>query len=178
MVCDTLLYFFIVHKVVLLHVRFLLLIQLGLLKVLHPSFQIGVIVDSLSDLLLQALGGVDEVIEGHVPLFCHLYEGSQLGGDLLVLAGPLPVLLQLCLKTKQLRLEVCDADLLLQVLAVFLCVYARLTPPRVGGGLGYGRWQGRSGGEYGKVVQEVRGRVGGKEIRRRVVIAADWIRTF
>ena len=44
--------------------------------------------------------------------------------------------------------------------------------------MGYGRWQGRSGGEYGKVVQEVRGRVGGKEIRRRVVIAADWIRTF
>ena len=142
-----------------------------------------------SDLLLKALGGVDEVIEGHVPLFCHLYEGSQLGGDLLVLAGPLPVLLQLCLKTKQLRLEVCDADLLFVALrvvgfllvshyhcglAVFLCIHARLTPPRVGGGLGYGRWQGRSGGEYGKVVQEVRG----KEIRRRVVIAADWIRTF
>ena len=43
----------------------------------------------------------------------------------------------------------------------------------------YGRWQGRSGGEYGRIVQEVRGRVG--EQRRyckRVVITAVWIRTF
>ena len=64
-----------------------------------------------SDPFLQVLVGVGEVIKGHLPLFCHLYEGGQFGSDLLVLVGRPPVLCYLCLKVKQLRLEVCDADL-------------------------------------------------------------------
>ena len=45
--------------------------------------------------------------------------------------------------------------------AVLLCIHARLTPPRVSGGLGYGRWWGRSGGEYEEIVQDFRRRVVG-----------------
>ena len=33
---------------------------------------------------------------------------------------------------------------------------ARLTPPRVFGGLEYGRWRGRSGREYGRMVMRRR----------------------